>query len=198
VSYPKKRKNNYERLGYETLIFTKKGPILIKRNSEKRVEYNLFFHPKKSTFPYRIVYPIFIKNLIEISKNKVGLSDLASCHTGTLLNTILKPDTDYKINYNNNYYANCKSDKYGLIQGLLAKKCGIYNINDNGKSIKEISVSLLNKKEIFLLGISNIKFNELTVKANNKQIKNPKSLWKLFAILALIMLFLEWVYFNKK
>ena len=185
-------------LGYETLIFAKKGPILIKRNSEKGVEYNLFFHPKKSTFPYRIAYPIFIKNLIEISKNKAGLSDLASCHTGTLPNTILKPDTDYKINYNNNYYANCKSDKYGLIQGILAKKCGIYNINYNGKSIKEIGVSLLNKKESSLLGISNIKFNELTVEANNKQIKNPKSLWKLFAILALIMLFLEWVYFNKK
>lgn len=199
---PQKEKNiimkDIASLGYETLIFAKKGPLLIKRNSERRIEYNLFFHPKKSTFPYRIAYPIFIKNLIEISKNKAGLSDLASYHTGTLPDTILKPDTDYKINYNGNYYANCKSDKNGLIQGILAKKSGVYNITHNGKSIKEIGVSLLNKKESSLLGISNIKFNELTVKANNEQIKNPKSLWKLFAILALIMLFLEWVYFNKR
>lgn len=184
--------------GYEVLIFAKKGPLLLKRNWGGRLEYNLFFHPDKSTLPFRISFPIMIKNLIEITRTKAGLADLIADHTGVLPELKLQPETKYQIKGPNNINSENTSNKQGFVFGIYAPKTGKYTISGGDKQHHEIGVSLLNRKESNLIGIDKISFNELAVSADQKQVKSARSLWKLLAILASVMLLMEWWFFNKK
>ena len=186
-------------LGYETLIFAKKAPLLLKRRWGEHSQYNLLFHPDHSTLPYRIAFPILIKNLVEIARRKAGLADLAADHTGVLPDLTLLPNTEYTITRTNSTTKRKeKTDKNGTLTGVAAFKSGKYKITANGKNVYEIGVSLLNRDESSLKGVKKISFNELAVTAERTKAQVAKSLWKYFALLALIVLFIEWWFFNKR
>lgn len=185
-------------LGYEILIYAKDGPLLLKRNWGGRLEYNLLFHPDRSTLPFRIGFPILIKNLVELTRQKAGLADLQADHTGVLPDLKMLPDTQYKITGPGDSKNENLSDKHGILTGVTALTTGKYIFSALGEKNSEIGVSLLNRKESSLQGISKISFNELAVSADYKQVKSAKSLWKVLAFLALVMLLVEWWFFNRK
>ena len=186
-------------LGYETLIFAKKAPLLLKSAWGEYTQYNLLFHPDHSTLPYRIAFPILIKNLVEIARRKAGLADLAADHTGVLPDLTLMPNTEYKITGTDGTTDRKeKTDKDGTLAGIAAFYSGKYAITANGKTVYEMGVSLLNRDESSLKGVKEISFNELAVTAEEHKAKTAKSLWKYLALLALIVLFIEWWFFNKR
>lgn len=186
-------------LGYAPLIFAKNGPLLLKRQSGGRIEYNLMFHPSRSTLPFRIGFPILIKNLIEITRKKAGLADLQADRTGILPDLKFTPETQYKISGPDGVADESLSDKFGLLSGINAPKTGQYIISSTtGKETAKIGASLLNREESSLKGISKISFNELAVSADQQTVKSAKSLWKVIALLALVMLMVEWWFFNRK
>ena len=186
-------------VGYEIIIFAKRGPLLLKRNWGGRLEYSLLFHPDKSTLPYRIGFPIMVKNLTEIGREKAGLADLNADRTGILPELRLQPDTSYRITGPNDIISENTSNKNGILSGVTAPKTGKYTITASSSNLRtEIGVSLLDRKESSLKGIDKISFNELAVAADYKQVKSPRSLWKLLTVLALLMMLVEWWFFNKK
>ena len=172
---------------------------MLQRDWGGRMEFYLMFHPERSTLPFRIGFPILIKNLVEIAREQAGLADLQADHTGILPNLKLEPKTRYKITGPEHDTSENSSDKHGILSGVYAPKTGKYLITSPlDKETVTVGVSLLNRKESSLQGIEKISFNELAVSADQQTVESAKSLWKIIALLALIMLMIEWWVFNRK
>ncbi len=187
-----------EKMDYQTIIFGAKGPLLLKKEWADQTTYNLLFYVSKSTLPFRIAFPIMIKNLVEEVRKKAGLSDRIASRTGILPSLILMSETEYTINTPTDSTLTEKTTQNGRLPAISAPMTGIYTILEGAKKITETGVSLLNKDESLLRGTEKIKFNELSVSASDKSAITPQSLWKYLAILALIILCLEWWFFNKR
>jgi hypothetical protein len=189
---------NLEKQGYQTIIFGSQGPLLLKKEWADQTSYNLLFNISKSTLPFRIAFPIMIKNLVELARKKAGLSDVIADKTGILPEMILLPKTSYTITTPTNEKISEKSADDGRLPAITAPLTGIYKLNQGSKAITDVGVSLLSKTETTLSGTDKITFSELSVNASDTSAKAPLSLWKYLAILALIILCIEWWFFNKK
>jgi hypothetical protein len=139
-----------------------------------------------------------IKNLVELARKKAGLSDVIADKTGILPEMILLPKTSYTITTPTNEKILEKSADDGRLPAITAPLTGIYKLNQGSKAITDVGVSLLSKTETTLSGTDKITFSELSVNASDTSAKAPLSLWKYLAILALIILCIEWWFFNKK
>ena len=193
-----KSEKDLEKMDYQTIIFGPKGPLLLKKEWADQIAYNLLFYISKSTLPFRIAFPIMIKNLIEQVQKKAGLSDQTAARTGILPSLILQPKTHYSITTPTGEIISDKTSKNGRLPAISAPITGMYAVLQDTKKVTETGVSLLDKEESLLAGTDKIKFNELSVSAADKSAIAPHSLWKYLAILALIILCLEWWFFNKR
>jgi len=193
-----KSEKNLEKLGYQTIIFGSLGPLLLKKEWAGQTSYNMLFNISRSTLPFRIAFPIMIKNLVELARKKAGLSDITANRTGILPTLILLPKTTYSITNPEGNTISEKTSNDGRLPAITAPLTGIYKINKDNKQTTEIGISLLSKTETLLSGTDKIIFNELSVNASDNSAKAPLSLWKYLAILALIILYTEWWFFNKR
>ncbi len=193
-----KSEKELEKMDYQTIIFGAKGPLLLKKEWADQTVYNLLFYISKSTFPFRIAFPIMMKNLIELVEKKAGLADRIATKTGILPRLILQPDTQYSVKTPSGSIIVEKTAKNGRLPTISAPVYGIYTILQKSNKITETGVSLLDKDETLLIGTDKIKFNALSVSAADKPAIASHSLWKYLAILALIILCIEWWFFNKR
>ena len=198
TSYQKgKSKKDLEEAGYQIVIFGEKGPLLLKKEWADQTTYNLLFNISKSTLPFRVAFPIIMQNLVDMARKKAGLADQTAARTGILPRLRLMPKTQYTIHSPDGTVTTETTAKNGYLPAVSAPNSGNYTISRNNRTIN-IGVSLLNKDESMLTGTDEIKFNELSVSAAKKSALAPHSLWKYFAIAALVFLCLEWWFFNKR
>jgi hypothetical protein len=188
---------NLEKLGYQTVIFGSPGPLLLKKERADQISYSMLFDISKSTLPFRIAFPIMIKNLVELARKKAGLSDITADRTGILPIATLLPNSNYTITTPDQRTITERTDDDGRLPAVAAPLTGVYTISRNNKTIRDIGVSLLCKSETLLYGTDKIKFSELSVKASGNSATTPLSIWKYLAVLALIILCTEWWLFNK-
>jgi Ca-activated chloride channel homolog len=190
-----------EKLGYSTAMYGTLGPLLLKKEWAGQTAYYMLFNIDRSTLPYRIAFPIMIKNLIELTRRQAGLSDVIANRTGILPKLQLLSETEFSVKSPTGTVVTEKTGNDGRLPAILATKTGNYTISKAGigEGDKIITgVSLLDKDETLLAGTDTITFNELSVAAEAQSAKAPQSLWKYLAILALFILFAEWWFFNKR
>lgn len=190
--------NTFDSLGYEVLIHGTAGPLLLKRSWTGRLQYHLLFYPDKSTFPYRIGFPVMMSNLVRIAMKNTGLSEVNGNCTGVLPNIRLQADKRYQVKTSGGETLTGKTDKNGMLYGVPAQKTGTYKIYENGTLIASVGVGLLQEDETSLEGVKTIKFNELSVQAENAPAKVPRSLWWTIAFLAFWFLVVEWWFYQKR
>jgi hypothetical protein len=184
-----------ETLGYHTLIESKTGPLLLKRDWEGHISYHFLFNPEHSTLIYRIGYPIMLTNLVRIAMQESGLSEHKAKRTGVLPAMNVSPTKEYKITTPKGKVLSRKSDDDGTLLGITALHSGEYKIKGAGVDVN-VGASLLSIKESLLDGIDKLQFKELSVK-RSKSKKTPYPLWKYLALIAFLFLIFEWWYFQR-
>ncbi len=71
-------------LGYAILADAPRGPLIIEKTDADQQRVHLLFHPDRSTFVYRVGYPVFISNLVQLALRRGQLSEVAAAQTGPL------------------------------------------------------------------------------------------------------------------
>jgi hypothetical protein len=75
--------SDFEKAGYEVLAQGNAGPLLLQQRQEKALRVALLFNPDRSTFPYRVGFPILVANIVNAT---LDVEDLAERRgTGGLL-----------------------------------------------------------------------------------------------------------------
>jgi Ca-activated chloride channel family protein len=192
------RESDYEALGYEVLAFARQGPLLLSKHQGDRTTFYLMFHTDRSTFPYRVGFPILINNLIRLAMEKSGLAEVQAQRTGVLPEMSFLPDTQYKVIAPDGGADSFATDKEGMLTGVPARSAGFYEIHKGTSKRAQVGVSLLSAEETLLIAAEQINFNELPVSAAQSKIEVDRPLWPLLAGLAMVMLILEWWFYHKR
>jgi Ca-activated chloride channel homolog len=188
---------DFEELGYEVLAYGTDSPLILRKRDGPKLYYALLFNTEMSTLPYRVGFPILIQNVVNESLQQASLSELKAVATGVLPPIDVEPKTNYRVT-GPGAALNLASDENGLLDGVPAPTVGEYEVKSGGELIKQIGVSLINSTETSLAGVDEIQFREVKVGAENERVQTDKPLWGTLALVAFIVLLLEWWYFQKR
>ncbi len=183
-------------LGYEILIHGPKGPLLLEKRETGVVTYHALFHMDRSLFPYRVGFPVFVANLVRIAREEAGLAEARATATGVLPSLQIAPNQSVEVfGPEGGQPVTVNSDGNGLLAGLPAPKTGLYRY---GGLDRETGASLLSLQETLLKQVPSVSFREATAKAQNEAIEVDRPFWHYLAALALVVLLVEWWYFQRR
>lgn len=188
---------DFELAGYEILAQSRTGPLILERNSGGRQEIQFLFHPDRSSLVFRVGFPILIQNATQIALTMAALSEARALPAGTLPPRKLQPETEYSVTGPHGFSDSGKSDKDGFLMGLGAPFVGIYEVTGDTEP-KRIGVSLLASRESSMESVEKLNFPEVSVGAAESTVKTDQPLWGWFAMAGLVLLAVEWWYFQKK
>ena len=189
---------DFEELGYELLAFGNEGPLIIRKRDGRKLLYYMLFHTDRSTLPYRVGFPILVQNVVSEALQQASLSELGAMTTGILPSLPLQPRTTYAVTGPRGFSTSATTGESGLLEGIPAGTVGEYEVKQGGNVIRRFGVGLLNATETSLVGVDEIQFREIKVGAAEERLKQDKPLWTTLAVLAFVVLMLEWWYFQKK
>ena len=188
---------DFELAGYEILAQSQSGPLILERRGEGRLDYQLLFHPDRSSLVYRVGFPILIQNATQIALTRAGLGEARATPTGTLPPVKLLPEMNYTVTGPHGFSDSSKSDRDGYLLGMGAPYVGIYEISGPPEPQK-IGISLQSSSETTLKSFAKLNFSEVSVGAAQTTVKTDQPLWNWFALAGLFFLVLEWWYFQKR
>lgn len=184
--------------GYEILVHGQKGPLVLQKQNNQKVQYYSLVHTDKTTLPYRIGFPILVSNLVKEAQAKAGLSEVYAFKTGVLpeLNTGIS--SEYSVDGPAGISRKMSSDETGRLAGIPAPFVGEYTITDGGETVAVMGASLINQQESSLVSHDEIRFEELAVSASEELVKSDRQLWRTLALLAFGILMLEWWFYQRR
>lgn len=187
-----------EKLGYEVLVHGRLGPLVLQKRNSGDLEFYFLFNTDRSTMPYRVGFPIMISNLIQLTMQEAGIAEVQAPATPVLPAVEYLPENQYTIKTPAGKELSVESNQNGVLSGVAALQVGKYTIDGEGAKSAEISVSLLNPMETSLVSVDEIQFSEVPVSASQAQIDSDKPLWSEFALIAFLLLLIEWWYFQRR
>jgi hypothetical protein len=191
--------SDLENLNYEVLIHGQHGPLLVRQQNLDGVWFALLFHSDRSTLPYRVGFPIFVANVVQVALEQAGLADALANRTGVLPPLTLAPGGKYQIQTPAQTVGAARADDHGIVSGEAASRAGYYSILENGSQRRRVGVCLLSPGETSLAGVAQIQFNEqLQVAAAAAVVKTDWPLWPALLLVALGVMLVEWWFFQKK
>ena len=190
--------SDYEERGYRIVAHGDSGPLILKKRIGARLTYYFLFHTDRSTLPYNVGFPIVVANTIQIAQQTASLSKVRGQTTGVLPAQTVAEETGFNIVAPDGSTRDYKSDKSGLLTGVSAPLVGRYKISDSGGTVANVGVGLLDSLETTLKTVDQIDFPETEVSAADTMIKNDQPLWPILAVLAFIVLLVEWWFFQKR
>ena len=158
----------------------------------------MLFHSDRSTFPYRLGFPIMVANLVRIAMHEAGLLEVAGKRTGTLPPVRLAGAAAVQVVGPDGASRSYDPNQEGLLTGVWAPKVGRYEVRGRGGESVSVGVSLLRPEESLLESVDTIELAELAVAVSQTPIKADRPLWALFAWMALAMLALEWWFYQRR
>ena len=189
---------DFEQLGYEVLVYGRRGPLLLRRTEGRKIQYRMLFHTDRSTLPYRIGFPVLVSNVVEIAMRQAGLAEVRGDRTGLLPELSVQPETDYRVIGPGKLTDDVRSDERGVLTGAAAPRVGFYQVKQGSEEKAYIGISLLDEGETELQSVETIQFNESAVSAAQQQIKIDHSLWSWLAFIALIVCIVEWWFYQRR
>jgi hypothetical protein len=198
ISQPDVQDRDYENQGYEILAHASKGPLILHKNRGGKQGLWMLFHTDRSTLPYRVAFPILVANVVQLSLQQAGLSEVRGQATGALPSRVAEPRTPYSIVGPTGMQQDLTSSDEGLLMGISAPQVGRYDIRKGLSTVAKTGASLLSPAETSLKDIDTIQFREVSVKAGDIKLNTDKPLWTHFAILGLLMLVVEWWFFQRR
>ncbi len=188
---------DFEAAGYSILAHGNNGPLLLERRTRASVEYFNLFHTENSTLPYRVAFPIFVSNAVQIARQEAGISEVRASKTSVLPTREVAADSEYEVISPSGDSETVRSGKDGMLNGVAAFESGRYRIMDGGSELTSIAVSLLDSLETSLASVEQIQFDELSVEAADELLDTDRPLWSTLAAIAFIILLVEWWFFQR-
>jgi len=186
-----------EEAGFQVLVHGTRGPLLVRSRGEDASVYYLLFHSDQSTLPYRVGFPVMVRNLAQLTMSTLGLNEVQGRRTGVIRDITLLPNDTYVVTAPNGESHETTTDEAGLISGVTALQSGPYRISGPSTDIV-YGASLLSMSETSLSSVDEIEFEELTVAAAASALKTDRALWPYLAFIAFILLFVEWWFFQRR
>ncbi|RLS53001.1 MAG: VWA domain-containing protein [Planctomycetota bacterium] len=190
--------SNLERLGYMTLCHGTQGPLILERRAGPRLTMHWLFQLDRTTLPYRLAFPIMATNLVNLALNQAELSEAKGPATGILPPVKLDRSAEYLVTNPQGVHQTAQSDKDGWITGIPARRVGPFEFRQGGVLVREMGVSLLNARESSLSGVDTLVAKEAEVSANEMKSSMDRPLWTLLAGGALIVLMVEWWFYQRR
>jgi Ca-activated chloride channel homolog len=188
-----------EELGYLVLARGDKNvPLILQKRSGSQLTYYMLFHSDRSSMPYRVAFPVLLNNLIQVAFQEANILESHGPKTQLLPALELDRDKVYEVTGPTGETVEMKSNSDGILNGVPALKVGKYKVSGDGGSVAEVSVSLLNADETNLSTVEKIEFNELSVEAAQEALDTDQPLWPILATIAIVLLVLEWSYFQRR
>lgn len=192
------REGDLEARGYEVLVYGRRGPLMLRRSASGRSSIHLLFDPERSTWPYRIGFPIFVANLVDMALRGAGIAEVQAERTGVLPAVSMLPDTSYRCHTPAAGVIERTSDAQGWLSGLPALQAGLYRLEGGGED-RSFGVSLLSMTETRLVRVEELRFDEhLSVEAEENVVKAESSLWVRLVLLAFFVLLGEWWFYQRR
>ena len=188
---------SFEELGYEILAHGRTAPLIVRKRAGDRIEHYMFFHTNRSTLPYRIGFPIMLTNLVQSAMQEAGISESRAVATSTLPPRMLQPDREYHVRGPDGATLVVRSNDQGEVSGVPADSVGHYAILDGGEEVASIGASLVDSQETSLATVEALQFTEVAVAASDSLIRTDQPLWAIIAVLAFVLLLVEWWYFQR-
>lgn len=191
---------NFREAGYEILATGRSGPLVLARHAPGRQAFYLLFHTDRSTLPYRVGFPVLIKNAIDITRHAAGLAEVRGQPTRVLAPRLLDRNTTYTVAAPDSSTQTFRTGPDGLLSGVPAPRVGIYRISEDGSEVARVGAGVLDAGESSLASADLIepRDEELRVSASTTQIDTDRPLWPTLAWIAFIVLLVEWWYFQRK
>lgn len=187
---------DFERLGYEVLAHGREGPLVLERREGEGLNLFLLFHTDRSTLPYRVAFPILLKNLVDVAMQRSGLAEACATATGVLPPMAVAPETVCEISGPAGPGEE-KSDSSGVLVGVAAPKVGRYEIACGGTA-RSVGASLLSSAETRLETVDGIRFREIAVEASSGSLQADRPFWYALALGAFGVLLCEWWFFQRR
>lgn len=189
--------SDFESIGYEVLVEGTDGPLLLKRREGRRIAYFQTFETTRSTLPYRTAFPVMMANLAELAMQHAGLADAAGTRTGVLPSQAATAGAKYTLRSAAGGSHTYEAGPDGRLAGMVAARAGTYTLTGGGEP-QTIGAALLDAGETRLESVGQIQFYETSVAASTARDEVSKPLWPLLAMLALIVLLVEWWFFQHR
>jgi len=188
-----------ENAGYEVLIYGEHGPLLVRKQDSDALRFAVLFHTDRSTLPYRVGFPIFVANVVQAALEQAGLAEALANRTGVLPPLTLAPGGRYQIQTPDQIIEAASANDHGILSGVAAPRVGCYSISENGAQRRRVGAGLLSPGETSLTGVTQIQFNEkLQVAVASAVAKTDWPLWPTLLLVALVVMLVEWWFFQKK
>jgi hypothetical protein len=194
------RDQDFRELGYEILATGNAGPLVLAQRSPARTTYFLLFQTDHSTLPYRIGFPVLVKNCIDITLHEVGLAEVQGQPTRVLRARTLDSNQNYRVVGPRGIDRQVRTGNDGVLSGIPAPFVGRYRILDGGQEVNSVGAAVLNATESSLVSAVQIvpRDKELAVSASTQPIDTDRPLWPTLALIAFVVLLIEWWYFQRK
>jgi len=188
-----------ENRGYRVLVHGHLGPLLLEHRDREVVSFHLLFDPYRSTLPYRLGPPILLVNLVNLARYQAGLIEVQAARTGVLPALDVRPEAGYTIEGPDGTSRRERSDAGGRLSGVPAPRVGSYTVTGGNDFKKRFGVALLSGTETRLDHIDRIRFREdLAVSAKVEPVDAERPLWPTLAVLALLVLLVEWWFYHRR
>ncbi len=197
LSQPDVGERDYELAGYEILAQGRTGPLILEKPGDGKLDYFLLFHTDRSSLPYRVGFPILISNAVQIALQSSALSESRGLPTGVLPPLRGEPESSYHIT-GPQTSESMVSDKLGVLSGVPAPVVGRYTVTHGGTTVGSFGVSLLSASETTLASVEKLQFPEVAVSAEAPMVKSDTPLWSWLALAGLVLLLVEWWYFQRR
>ncbi|MDB6149259.1 MAG: hypothetical protein JWQ44_707 [Chthoniobacter sp.] len=189
---------SFANLGYEIVARGPQGPLILSRRDGETQSIHLLFHTDRSTLPYRVGFPIFVSNLVQIAVQQAGFAETTAARTGVLPSLSVAAKETFRVDGPGGLRREERSDDTGRLNGVPAPKAGEYKISGPGAPPQPIGASVLSLTETSLQTVEAIEFNDqLTVAAASTATRSDRSLWWALACAGFIVLLVEWWWFHR-
>jgi hypothetical protein len=183
--------------GYDVLAQGERGPLILEKRAGDTLQVSLLFHTDRSTLPYRVGFPIFVSNLVQMVMRESGLAETEAAHAGVLRAEGLPPNSQCAIRGPDRCQYTAQADAQGRLTGVPAPRAGEYSIAPSGSTPRSIGLSLISASETSLNPVNELQFNDQLAVAPSVPAKSDRSLWWAIAFTALAMLLVEWWWFQR-
>ena len=192
------RDGDLEDLGYEVLAHGRNGAVILQQREGRKLRFFILFHPDRSTLPYRVAFPVLVKNTIDVAFYEAAIGEVRGLKTRILPPLTLTGNRTCEIQLPDGTSLTAKTDESGTLAGVPALQVGEYLVKDATGEPERLSLSLLSTDETSLATVQEIQFSELSVEASGSVIESDRPLWSPLAMIAFGVLLLEWWFYQRR